>query len=571
MTTNTEETSLKQYLLDAKVDPVQEQLNLIHLDIIRALDRDRITDRTRYNLQQVIRSGQYTGWKVPRIPEPGKIDEKFAPSNLPPYSMRVGQEAYQRFTFKHLYNVPNLPQGQLTFNVHKPDDVFLKAVLHKHDVSVKDQRALDEVRKKQLGEEIDKIRKLEQSRSKENEHVGVVDQTHMNNIARLANPLQVFTTPNENTVMQAINTAPSVPVLREAERSNFSKAIEASHHSRNLGKFEAGQPARHTALQRAGFGGHTTIAERRMKGKGAVLTIDTSVGRSNYDTSTWTHPAHQYVISGQSGGFNAAIFDDRNVASLQPFVDRFEKYPPGFGETARRLNILQASSPLASHGTRKANVVYGQRKRSKSNPDPRLNPIVSDVALEVAREIKEEQAKPNRLASPISQGKAIFSRKIGTMVGRKKHGKFTEDLKKKVFKAFYEDYKGAISPTSMETLEHATKTNDLIKSLVEKYAGKKNDDLKGDLPEDMPGAERPIPEGMPDDSIVKPKRKRKITEKQLEHLKKTREIAVEKRKEYAAKRREEKEQAEREEYENKIDQIADKKLKDKLLKALEEQ
>ncbi|KAJ3027493.1 hypothetical protein HDV00_011037 [Rhizophlyctis rosea] len=401
MTTNTEETSLKQYLLDAKVDPVQEQLNLIHLDIIKALDRNRITDRTRYNLQQVIRSGQYTGWKVPRIPEPGKIDEKFAPSNLPPYSMRVGQEAYQRFTFKHLYNVPNLPQDQLTFNMHKPDDVLSKAFLHKHDVSVKDQRALDEVRKKQLGEEIDKIRKLEQSQSKENEHVGVVDQTHMNNIARLANPLQVFTTPNENTVMQAINTAPSVPALREAERSNFSKAIEASHHSRDLRKFEAGQPAR-----------HTTIAERRRKGKGAVLTIDTSVGGSNYNTSTWTHPAHQYVIPGQSGGYNAAIFDDRNVAKLQPLIDRFEKYPPGFGETARRLNILQASSPLVSHGTRKANVAYGQRKRSKSVPDPRLNPVVSDVALEVAKDIKKEHAKPIDILPPISQSKAQFSTKV---------------------------------------------------------------------------------------------------------------------------------------------------------------
>ncbi|KAJ3025259.1 hypothetical protein HDV00_012844, partial [Rhizophlyctis rosea] len=483
------------------------------------------------------------------------------------------------------------------------------AFLHKHDVSVKDQRALDEVRKKQLGEEIDNIRKLEQSRSKENEHVGVVDQTHMNNIARLANSLQVFTTPNENTddaLMETMDTMQNYlrTHLNDAGTVNNIETLRlGTRATRSKLKFETGQTER-----------RVTIAERRRKGKEKALTVDTNLPVDmGYDWETFTHPQKDYVLPYGSAR-DVGIFDDRNVASLQPFIDRSDKYPPGFGETARRLNILQASSPLASHGTRKANVVYGQRKRSKSKPDPRLNPIVSDVALELAREIEEEQAKPIDILPPISQSKAQFSTKVDKMVGRNKGGKFTGTMKSTIVNAFLANYAGAVSPTSLETLKRATskkkvydtmysvvnknkmipsrfnadykkmpkrvqsvveesdnesiasETDDLIKSLVEKYAGTKREDT----PETAETLSIPM-EGKPDDSIEKPKQKHKVTEKQLEHLKKTREIAVEKMREYAAKRGEEKEQAEREEYEKRIDQIADKKLKDKLLKALEEQ
>ena len=157
MTTSStnEEASLKRYLEDQKVDPVQVQLNHIHLDIIKDLDRKRITQKTTYELQQVVRSGQYTGWSIPRIPPVGKAKEVVVNSNLPPNQFQVGNKAYQRFTFKLLYNVQPLPERKLTFNVYQPGDPMSKNFMHKHDVSLRDQMKLDEIRKKQLGDEIE--------------------------------------------------------------------------------------------------------------------------------------------------------------------------------------------------------------------------------------------------------------------------------------------------------------------------------------------------------------------------------------------------------------------------------
>ena len=134
-----EETSLKRYLEDQKSNPIEAQLNHIHLDIIKSLDKDRITDRTRYDLQQVIRSGQYTGWVIPRIPKQMEAKEVISYSNLPPHQMQVGKCAYQRFTFKELYSVKNPPERRLTFNVYEHGDPLAKGFLHKNDVSLRDQ------------------------------------------------------------------------------------------------------------------------------------------------------------------------------------------------------------------------------------------------------------------------------------------------------------------------------------------------------------------------------------------------------------------------------------------------
>src|SRR5690348_7022461 len=122
VTDTNQEASLKRYLEDQKVDPVEAQLNHIHLDIIKSLDRDRITDKTKYRLQQVIRSGQYTGWEIPRELAVGEVAQVISYSNLPPNHLQIGDRAYQRFTYKDLYHVKTPPDRKLTFNVYKPGD-----------------------------------------------------------------------------------------------------------------------------------------------------------------------------------------------------------------------------------------------------------------------------------------------------------------------------------------------------------------------------------------------------------------------------------------------------------------
>ena len=52
------EASLKQYLLDKQVDPIEAELNQINLEMVKRLDRDRITDRTKYTLEQIVRRGR---------------------------------------------------------------------------------------------------------------------------------------------------------------------------------------------------------------------------------------------------------------------------------------------------------------------------------------------------------------------------------------------------------------------------------------------------------------------------------------------------------------------------------
>ena len=316
---------LRQYLEDSVVDPVQAQMNMIHLDIIKSLDKDRIADKTRYNLQQVIRSGQHTAWFLPRQQEVGVIDEKFAPSNLHPYAMMVGQNAYRRFTFDKLYHTKTPQPGKLTFNVHRKNDILSKGYLHKHDISFKDQVALDEVRKRQLGEEIHKVRKIAKDRSDNHEHIGVANQTIAGQIAHIANPLNVFTTPNEDTDAQM--SAMQNIVQNELGQPGPSTTIDALRHAlgnrvgrtaTNRMKFDTG------AVERK-----QTIAERRRKGKGAVLGVNTNIGKdATYDVSTWRHPGEEYQWPGRSGG-DVGIFDDRNYRPLHPFVDRFDRYPPG--------------------------------------------------------------------------------------------------------------------------------------------------------------------------------------------------------------------------------------------------
>ncbi|KAJ3027777.1 hypothetical protein HDV00_010854 [Rhizophlyctis rosea] len=242
-----QESSLRQDLENQKVNPGEAQLNHIHLNIIKSLDRDSITDKTKCRLRQVIRSGQYTGWHIPREPAVGEVKEVILYTNLLPNHLQIGDRAYQRFTFKDLYHVKTPPDRKLTFDVYKPGDPMAKGLPHRHDVSLKDQNSLNKIRRKQLGEEIDVIRKLEKLKPSLHNAVGVVNQTHQNQIGR--------------TLQQALDNPAK-------QGTSERTALEAPPYEYNLKKFDG-------------------IQGRRGKGKGRPLTVQTKMPEQsdqyNYD------------------------------------------------------------------------------------------------------------------------------------------------------------------------------------------------------------------------------------------------------------------------------------------------
>lgn len=101
-------------------------------------------------------------------------------------------------------------------------------------------------------------------------------------------------------------------------------------------------------------------------------------------------------------------------------------------------------------------------------------------------------------------------------------------------------------PQDNESIQ--SETDDLIKDLVEKYAG---------------GTAEPADEHVEEDSEEKPakRKKRQATEKQKKHLEKTREVALQKRREYAAERKAAKEAAKKKAYQDELSKEADKKVR----------
>ena len=112
----------------------------------------------------------------------------------------------------------------------------------------------------------------------------------------------------------------------------------------------------------------------------------------------------------------------------------------------------------------------------------------------------------------------------------------------------------------IESIESST--DDLIRDLVEKYAGSSS------TPQNVSHQDEEQDQDAVEELEEKPKGKRKrvATEKQKEHLKKTRELALQKRKEYAAQRKAQKQAEEKEAYEKELARLADLKLKEKVAK-----
>ncbi|KAJ3026114.1 hypothetical protein HDV00_012192, partial [Rhizophlyctis rosea] len=215
------------------------------------------------------------------------------------------------------------------------------------------------------------------------------------------------------------------------------------------------------------------------------------------------------------------------------------------------------------------------------------NPTLLETVRRVSERIKKEQRAPIPRAEPVSQKGMKMSTKINKIYELKPRARMTEGLRNTI-KADVLDAYPALTQTDKDKLNKANSrqkeahndnestesyTDDLIRNLVEKYAGQqesevgrptRNTENSGVLPEsegeDEGVLRQPIDEA--------PKKKRKATDKQKAHLAKTRELALQKRREYAQQRKAEKEQAEKEAYEKELAKRANQKLKEKVAKAL---
>ena len=116
-------------------------------------------------------------------------------------------------------------------------------------------------------------------------------------------------------------------------------------------------------------------------------------------------------------------------------------------------------------------------------------------------------------------------------------------------------------------------TDNLIKTLVEKYSGNaKSDEEEHDDPD-----EQVVPDdymgggGDADEKRAEPGKKKRIAaEKQKKHLENTRQLALDQRKEYAAQRKKEKEEVEKAAYEAEFKRRANEELKQRLHTAMKQ-
>ena len=254
------------------------------------------------------------------------------------------------------------------------------------------------------------MEKLRKTKNPLHSAVGVVNNTVQSQIAHIANPLQVNRPPPRPPLDSFDALAQMLPpTLKTEGSSQFKDAIKAIHYSRNLKKYDE------------------TIAQRRRKGKGSVLTIDTNLPAQPYEQAEFTHDLNQY--SHLNSG-DETLLNDRSMAELSPYVDRFDRYPPGFGETLRRKALLLDNNPLVPQRIRKLQTEYGTRKRAKSvsNVEPDIrphhtkltaadvdNPTFSETVRKVNVKVKKELNQPAGKPPLYSQKVRLYGRYLSEL------------------------------------------------------------------------------------------------------------------------------------------------------------
>ena len=184
MDTVTEEVSLRRYLESQRIDPVQQQLNLIHLQMVndkksRAPDHQEIYE-VKQRLQRVPRIGVDTKFFKPAI----LVHETVA--YIKP--IQIGDELYEKHTMRKKGHIHPLPGTKMSFT--PPGRIpTSESYLHRYSTSMGDQMALKEFRRKQLSEEEAQFNKLAKLKPAYIEKLGLHNDT--NRSAVLHDPLSV--------------------------------------------------------------------------------------------------------------------------------------------------------------------------------------------------------------------------------------------------------------------------------------------------------------------------------------------------------------------------------------------
>ena len=186
-TPKNEENSLRAYLESQIVDPIQRQLNKIHLQYVHDIDQGRLTDEEVHYTRNFVQQQRRMGTFIPRVVEEKTAEEIHIDSNRHPWAWRIGGNTYQRFTMKRLWKVHQKPERKLTFPHYNPSDPMSPGYIHRVNVSSADQAALNKYRDNQNIEHRLKAERLAALRPTYFERVGGQNnstiQTQIHNVA----------------------------------------------------------------------------------------------------------------------------------------------------------------------------------------------------------------------------------------------------------------------------------------------------------------------------------------------------------------------------------------------------
>lgn len=443
------ESSLKQYLLDQQTDPVETQLNQIKLEMVKALDRNRISDQTKYNLEQTVRSGQHIGFSVQRVPDIGEIKQVVVPNNVVPNAMRVGETLYRQFTFDPIKTLPKVQPSKLTFTVPDNTSQLSKGFMHKQDVSIRDQQALDGIRKKQLGEEIEKIQKLAKKQPESFEAVQARSNISSQHIANLANPLNVVHAP-----------LPPPAVTRDLENLRYDA---------NLEKFNVAVPKQKLSTR------------RRRKS----LTIDTNIDRSiepyNYDL--WTYKPEEYIRNGELIQTTSIPWDDSG--KVLKYLKEYWQRPAHAGTSLLEANPRIRSADIES----RKSIVFDRRKKPRVEVTEVAGPSLSETTRRVSQRVRAALNRPPERAVAISQNKTQYRLHLDQYVGRTHGAKLTKAMKKDLLDQVQADYGQLVSPDTLTRMQNAVGYKGLYSAMYN--FTKKHTEVTSDLnPRRKKGKER---------------------------------------------------------------------------------
>ena len=400
-------------------------------------DRKRISPRVQWEVLKVARAGVNTGFGVESYQPGHKVKQIVTNDNIGPHAFMVGNTAYNRFTFKKMFQTKTLPDRELIIKPQDPDFVGSKGFLTRHDTSLRDQAALQSLREQQFREEIENVKKLyEQRPYAQGTMGGAITNLPQSHIANIAHPHRVI-------------NIPSTPVVQPRQVSNLDA------QAGNLAASQISDAVRELRTERNLQHFNQTITQRRGRPN---LTVDTNVNRSiepyNYDL--WTYSPSQYATAGGTWRASTSI-PWGDTEKLKKYINEYWNYPAIAGQKLLEANPRLREEDVAA----RTRIDREPRKRSKSfhstvsdqqlvRPNYAANPRLSETVLEVSQRIRQEMNAPPPRQEPVSMAKTKYGNFLDERYGRQGSQQFNRAKREQMLLDLRIDYGDLVTDSFAE-------------------------------------------------------------------------------------------------------------------------